>query len=641
LFKKKDKTLRTDETAEARQLVGKIALIVTVLAVFTSLFHIWMNSLSLMEGIKRNALHLGLMLALTFLMYPASKKSSPKDCTTVLDWVLAVLGLSVGLYIYFFYDALIDRSMVVNNIDLMFAVLAIVLTLEAGRRAIGLLLPLLSIAFIIYAKYGYLFPGLFEHQGFEWGRILQRMYFTSEGLFGVTLQVSSSYVFMFILFGSFLNKTGTAKFFNNFALALAGWVRGGPAQVAILASGMMGTISGSSQANVATTGSFTIPLMKQVGYKPYFAGSVEAVASTGGILMPPIMGAASFIMASFLGIPYVKVMYAGILPALFYYFAISVMVDLRAKRIGLKGLPKKELPSLKETLLNGGHLFIPIVVILVFLLEGKTPLFSALMGLGAVILASAIRSTTRMSWKDLIDALAEGAKTAVGVAIACAVVGFIVGVVTMTGLGQIVALNIISLSMGKLWLALVMVMLSAIVLGMGLPAAACYIITASIAAPALIKMGVDPLAAHFFAFYFGTMSAVIPPVALTSYTAAGIAGARPTDVAFSGLKLASAGLIIPYMYVYNPILLMQGVTPGKLIIAAVSGLLGIYCLGVANEGYLFSTLQKWQRLIFLGAAITLIKPGITTDAAGISLLIVGIVSQWYNSRKQTPYAENI
>ena len=625
-------TPKKRETVLERKFAGNIAAFVMIFAVCTSLFHVWMNSFSLMIAIKRNAVHLGLMLGLAFLMYPATKRSS-QEKPSVPDWILCVLGIACGFYIYFTYDSLIERSLIPNTPDYIFAVIAIILTLEGGRRTVGWILPVLSIGFLIYAKFGYVFPGMLAHQGFSWKRILTRMYLTDNGIFGVTLMVSASYVFMFILFGSFLNRTGTAKFFNDFALAFAGRLRGGPAQVAVMASGLMGTISGSSQANVATTGSFTIPLMKEVGYTPRFAGAVEAAASTGGILMPPIMGAASFMIASFLGIPYLKVMYAGIIPALFYYFAIFTMVDFEAKKLNLQGMDRSKLPDLKRVIKNEGHMMLPILLILVLLVYGYTPLYAAFFGLIATIVTSMLRKSTRMTFKTFLAALEEGAKSAVSVATACAVVGFIVGVVSMTGLGQVVAHNIIQLSFGQLWLALLLVMVASIFLGMGLPATACYIITASIAAPALVKMGVPPLAAHFFAFYYGTLSAVVPPVALTSYTAAGISGANPTQVAFSGFKLAFAGIIIPYMFVYSPILLMQNVTVGRLLLTIVTGLIGIVCLGAAAENYFSAKLKIYERILAFVAAMLLVKPGMYTDTAGIVFMLLLVITHLLRVKK--------
>ncbi len=630
LSRKKEKKDQT--TIIERKFAGKIAVFIIIYAVLTSLFHIWMNSFSLMIVIKKNALHLGTMIALAFLMYPATKKSDPVN-PTKLDWILSAGGLSIGLYIFFSYNSLIARSLIPNNVDYAFAILAIILTLEAARRVVGNILPILSLFFILYARFGQLFPGILAHRGFTWQRILTRMYMTDEGLFGVSIMVSASYVFMFILFGSFLHYSGTAKFFNDFALAFAGRLRGGPAQVAVMASGLMGTISGSAQANVATTGAFTIPLMKKVGYSPRFAGAVEAAASTGGILMPPIMGAASFIMASFLGVPYLQIMYAGIIPAIFYYIAIFVMVDFRAQKIGLKGMAESELPDLKKVIKEEGHLVLPIVVILFFLVRGLTPLYAAFFGLLSTILFSSLRKSSRMNYQKYISALEEASKTAVSVAIACGVVGFIVGVVAMTGLGQVIALNIMKLSFGHLWLALILVMVSSIFLGMGLPATACYIITASVAAPALIKMGVLPIAAHFFAFYYGTLSAVVPPVALTSYTAAGISGANPTEVAFSGFKLAFAGIMIPFMFVYSPILLMQDVVVLKLILTIITGILGIICLGAAAENYFRSPLKVYERLFAFTAAVSLVKPGLYTDIIGITFMVLFISSNLIRTKK--------
>lgn len=616
----------------SRITTKKIGVFITIYAACTSLFHIWMNSASLMIAIKRNALHLGFMLGLAFLMFPASKKKK-KEEPSILDYILCILGISVGVYIYLTYDNLVERSLIPNNLDYVFAVLTIILTLEAGRRCVGNILPCLSIIFILYSKYGYIMPGILAHKGFSWKRILTRMYLTDGGVFGVTLMVSASYVFMFILFGSFLHKSGTAQFFNNFALAFAGRLRGGPAQVAVMASGLMGTISGSSQANVATTGSFTIPLMKKVGYKPYYAAAVEAAASTGGILMPPIMGAASFMMASFLGVPYLKIMYAGIIPALFYYFAIFTMIYFEAKKMGLEGMDKDQLPKLKNILIKEGHLIFPIIVILMMLLKGLTPLYAAFYGLIATIFTSMLKKSTRMNGRKIVEALEEGAKNAVPVAIACAVVGFIVGVVSMTGLGQVMAHNIIKLSSGHLWLALTLVMIASIFLGMGLPATACYIITASIAAPALIKMGVKPIAAHFFAFYYGTLSAVVPPVALTSYTAAGIAKASPTKVAFSGFKLAIAGIMIPFMFVYSPMLLMIDVHIISLILGVFTGGIGIIALASSVEGYFIGKMNIIERLLGVIGALLLVKPGFLTDSMGFIIILFTYIIHKLRNKK--------
>ena len=370
----------------------------------------------------------------------------------------------------------------------------------------------------------------------------------------------------------------------------------------------MGSISGSAQANVATTGAFTIPLMKKVGYMPHFAGAVEAAASTGGILMPPIMGAAAFIMSTFLGIPYVKIMVAGITPALLYYLAIMFMVDLRAKKRGLVGLSASEIPSLKATMLDKGHMIIPLAVIIYFLVAGYTPLYSAFLGLFAIIAVSSIKKSTRMGLKDVVRALDEGTRSAAPVGISCAIVGFIVGAVGMTGLGQVIAMNIIMFAGGKLWAALILCMIAAIILGMGLPATPCYIITATIAAPALQQMGVPPLAAHFFAFYYGTMSAVVPPVALTSYTAAGLAGARPFKVAMAALGLAFSGLLIPYLFVYNPDLLFLDFVLPKYLQDLTIAIIGVFSLSCGIIGMLRREMPLWERALFVAAGIMMVNP---------------------------------
>ncbi|MCF7936693.1 MAG: TRAP transporter permease [Synergistales bacterium] len=601
------KLIPKGELVPTRQLYGRVGLIALLLTVGTSLVHAWMNSFGLLMAIKMNAIHLGTVMAIVFLYYPATARS-PRENPSVLDWVLAGLSLAGMAFILLQYDRILADRLNVIPFDLVMATMTMILLVEASRRAVGLPLTILSVFFVFYAKYGIYFPGLFAHQGFNWRRIIIRMALTDEGIYGVSLMVSSTYVFMFILFGAFLSATKTSDFFNDFSLALAGKYRGGPAKVAVLASGLMGSISGSSQANVATTGAITIPLMKRVGYMPHFAGAVEAAASTGGILMPPIMGAAAFIMSTFLGVPYATIMIAGATPALLYYLAVMFMVDLRAKRQGLQGLPASEVPPLGKTLLERGHMMIPLILIIYFLIVGYTPLFSAFLGLMSVIVLSMIRKSTRMTWRQFLTALDMGARNAAPVGIACGIVGYIVGSVGMTGFGQVVALNIIMFSGGQLWAALILCMLAAIVLGMGLPATACYIITATIAAPALQQMGVEPIAAHFFAFYFGTMSAVVPPVALTSYTAAGLAGARPMRVAVVGFGLALSGLLLPYLFVYNNDLLMVNTTLPSYLFVLSMGVVGVYALSAGIIGTIKGNMPPWERFAFAIVGVSMVAP---------------------------------
>lgn len=595
------------ESIPTRKLNGTAGRAALVLTVSTALVHFWMNSIGLLIAIKMNAIHLGTLMAIIFLFYPAFA-GSPRERPSMPDWVLAGISLGCMVWLLITYDRLLQTNLQATFADLAVAVVTMALLVEASRRAVGLPLTVLSLLFLAYTRLGPYFPGLFAHRGFNWERIIIRMALTDQGIYGVTLMVSSSYVFMFILFGAFLAASRTSEFFNDFSLALAGRYRGGPAKVAVVASALMGSISGSAQANVATTGAFTIPLMKRVGYMPHFAGAVEAAASTGGILMPPIMGASAFIMSTFLGIPYVKIMIAGFTPALLYYLAIMFMVDLRAKKRGLKGMEPGDTPSLKATMLDKGHMTIPLVVIIYLLVAGYTPLYSAFLGLFAIVLVSSLKRSTRMGIREVIEALDSGTRSAAPVGISCAIVGFIVGAVGMTGLGQVIAMNVIMFAGGKLWAALILCMIAAIILGMGLPATPCYIITATIAAPALQQMGVHPLAAHFFAFYYGTMSAVVPPVALTSYTAAGLAGARPFKVAVSALGLALSGLLLPYLFVYNPDLLFIDFVLPKYLLDVVTAIIGVFSLSCGIIGMFKRDMSFLERALFILAGILMVNP---------------------------------
>ena len=594
------------EQITMRKLSGKIALWALILAVFTSLVHIWMNSFGLTVVIKRNIIHIGLLIALAFLYYPATSKS-PKNRPSVLDWILSFWMLGIAVYFSLGYEHMVKALLAPTTMDYVYGVSLMLLVIEASRRVIGLPLTLFSVFFLFYAYFGPYFPEPFSHQGYNIRRIIIRMTMTDEGIPGIAVMVSSSYVFLFVLFSSFLKASGASKFFNDLAASVAGSQRGGPAKMAIVASALTGTISGSSQANVVTTGSFTIPLMKETGYKPYFAGAVEAISSTGGILMPPIMGAAAFIMSSFLGLPYLKIMYAGFIPAILYYFTLYHMVDLGAVKWNLVGVSRDRLPKIKNVIKERGHMAIPLVLLIGFLIIGYSPLMSALISILFIIGIGALRKNTRLSLSDIITALNEGAIGAISIAVVCAVVGYVIGVVGMTGLGQVIGQNIVNIAQGHVWLTLVMCMITAIILGMGLPAAACYIITVTVAAPALILIGVDKMAAHFFAFYFGTMSAVIPPVALTSYTAAAIAKAQPTKVALTGFKLGIAGFMLPYMFTYNPVLLLINFTWGGFIYAAVSALIALYAMAIAIIGVLRRSIPIYER-IALGAASLILIP---------------------------------
>ncbi len=628
----------------SRQLKPWQMKTLTGIAAVLSLFAIYTNGFSNIQEIYRNALFLGFILVLTFMMFPLSKKTN-KNKLSILDY-LFIAGSLIGIgYIVLNYTAIhIDRQSQIIPMDNFFAILTVIILLEAARRSIGWFIPILSALAIVYAIYGPHFPGMFAHAGFSLERLLYRLYMTTEGIFGMTLSIASTYIVLFILFGAFLTVSGASQFFNELALAIAGQRRGGPAQVAVISSALTGSLSGSAVANVATTGSFTIPLMKKIGLKPKFAGAVEATASTGGMIMPPIMGAAAFIMAGFLGISYTTIIIAALIPSILYYVSLIIAIDIEAKRQGLKGLSKDSIPIVKDVLKARGVLALPILVVIGTLLIGKTPLFAGFAGIISVIIASWLTKdkSTRVTPRKAFDALVEGAKGTVQVGIATAAIGIIIAVVTMTGLGSTFAYNIIELAQGSLPLILILVMVTSIILSLGLPSTALYIIVAVTAAPALITAGVNPLAAHFFVLWFGALSNVTPPVALAAYTAAGIAGSDPMKTSWTAMKLALPGFIVPFMIVYNPVLLMQD-DPSitfplwvAVILAFVTALIGIFALAVAINNFFTIKLNIVERIGLLISAFLLISGGLVTDVIGISLLIVFMGMHLFRARTLQP-----
>ncbi len=622
-----------DSESQYRKYAPKsiLAFLVSAIAILWSTFQLWVAGFGALDAIKMRAIHLTFVLLLVFLIYPFRKRKL-KGLPSALDWLLFSLSLAVGIYIYFASDQLATRGGFPITTDYVFGAIAIIVILEASRRALGKELPILAIIFLLYAYFGKYIPGSFGHSGYSIKRIIEHMYLGTEGIFGIALGVSASYIFLFILFGAFLGETGMAKLINDSSMAIAGTSPGGPAKVAVFASGLMGTISGSAVANVATTGAFTIPLMKSVGYKPYFAGAVEAVASTGGQIMPPVMGAAAFIMAEFLNIPYKDIMIAAVIPAFLYYLAVFVMVHLEALKTGLSGIPKERLPSMKEVIKERGHLVLPLIAIIYLLLKGVTPTFAAFYGIFIAIAASLLRKSTRMSFRSLLAAMEAGAKSSVGVAMATAVVGFIVGVSSLTSLGITLGDNLVSLAHGNLLLTLILAMITAIILGMGMPTTAVYIVAATIAAPSLVKLGVAPLAAHLFVFYFGNISNVTPPVALAAFTGAGIAGADPNKVGWTAARLAIAGFIIPYIWIYSPALIAQGNAVG-ILLAAVTATVGVVALGSAVQGYMLTRTNPVQRILLLAGALAMIKPGLITDIVGFAVILFVIF--WQKRQKRS------
>lgn len=608
-----------DTESNTRFLEGWQALLVAVLAMGLSLFHLYTSGFGLLLAIKQRSVHLALVLILVYMLYPPRKKSISGGVPWY-DFVLAGLAAYAVLYHVIFFDSLIMRAGLPTTMDLTAGFIGIVLLLEATRRVSNPILPSIAIFFLFYCYAGRHFPAMFAHRGFNITRIINHMYMGTEGIFGIPLGVSATFVFMFILFGSFLEQTGMGRFIIDLSMALAGWSTGGPAKVAVLSSGLMGSISGSSVANVCTTGMFTIPLMKSVGYKPYFSGAVEAVASTGGQIMPPVMGAAAFIMAEFLGVPYLHVAAAAIVPAFLYYFAVIVQVHLEATRLGLKGLPREKLPRIFPLLKTRGHLLVPLAGIIYFLLSGFTPLKAAYYGILLTIGVSFLNKQTRMTIPKLKDALYAGATGALGVACACATVGIIVGTATLTGLGLRIASAIIALSGGILLVSLLLTMVACILLGAGLPTTANFIVTSTMAAPALLQLDVAPMAAYMFVLYFGIAADLSPPVALAAYAGAGIAGADPMRTGATAVKLALAGFLIPYIYVFNPMLVLVNFEAVPFAFSIATALLGVFLLGMGSIGFYKVKMAGWQRILAIGGALTLLVPGLTSDVIGLSVL---------------------
>ena len=623
-----------DTESNVRRPLGIIAIVISIIAIGMSIFHFYTGGFGLWLALKQRALHLAFTLTLIFLLYPTTKKGIGSDKTKVpvYDFILAGFGAVVSLYLIIYYNELVLRSGLPTRLDLILGGICILLVLEATRRAIGPELPIVVVVFLIYSYFGPYMPGFFAHRGYSLERIIEHLYMGTEGIFGIPLGVSSSFVFLFILFGAVLNKTGMGKFFIDMSMALAGHTTGGPAKVAVIASGFMGSINGSSVANTVTTGSFTIPLMKSIGYKKDFAGAVEAAASTGGQILPPVMGAAAFVMSEFLEIPYIKIAAAAVIPAVIYYIAVMTMVHLEACKHGLKGLPKEKLPKAKEVLAEKGHLIIPIIGLVYLLVRSYTPLFAAFWAIIMSVVISMIKKNTRLNFKDLLVAFEDGARGALGVAAACACAGIVVGVVTLTGLGLKVASGLVALGGGILIFTLFFTMIASILLGMGLPTTAKYIILSIMAAPALVQLGVLPLAAHLFILYFGVIADVTPPVAVAAYAGAGIAGGNTMKTGLNALRLAVGGFMIPYIFALDPGLLGLSGTWFHTIVLIITSLAGVLALGSAAGGYLLTTTKPIERILLILSAFLLLTPNILTDIPGIIILLFVLYIQ--NTRQK-------
>ena len=601
-----------------RQLTGKHQQLVFVVGILLSLFHLWSNAVGVLPEIQRNAIHFGLILFLGYLQYPFSAK---KDLGMPLSYGLAILSLGTALYLVFFEDALHARNQIPNTPDLIFAALAIILLLEITRRTTGLFIPILALAFLTYALFwGQYISGMWHFPGVSFSRMLYRMYFAPDGIFGTIATISSTFVALFVLFGAFLLKSGAGDFMIRLALSLLGRTVGGPAKMAVCASGMLGSISGSAVANTVGSGSLTIPMMKRTGFSATFAGAVEAAASTGGQLMPPIMGAGAFIMSQWTQIPYLTIVAVSIIPALLYFISVIFFIHFRARNRGIAPLEASEIPKLKEVIKEGWHFSIPLAVLVGLLIYGFTPTYAASVGTLSIVVASWLNAKTRMNLRDILDALALGAHNLVttGVILLCS--GIVVGVVLMVGVGIKFSLLIAAIAGNSVLLAIILIALASLVLGMGLPVTASYIVLAVLAAPALTNLGVGLMAAHLLIFWYSQDANVTPPVCLAAYSAAGISGANPLQTGFESWRIAKGLYIIPLLFCYTPILF-----EGDWWLVAettLSALLGLLAFAAASEGFHLRTLNTPIRVLLFGVAGLLLWPSVIAHGIGLVLLVV-------------------
>jgi TRAP transporter 4TM/12TM fusion protein len=620
-----DLTLLDKENA-FRTYTGWRNILTTVILVLFTTFQLYASITNRFPQQQVRYIHIGFAIALAYWLYPFSSKGD-RSKSNPIDIICSLAFICVIGYCMVNFVALQNRSGSYNNADIIIGIIAILLVIEACRRVVGIPIVAIAIFFIIYARFGAYMPGFLRHRGYSLGRIITHLFYTTEGIIGTPIGVCSTFIFLFILFGAFLERTGIGQFFIDIANALAGWTSGGPAKVAVLSSALMGTVSGSSVANVVGTGSFTIPMMKSLGYKPEFSGAVEAAASTGGQIMPPVMGAAAFLIADAVGIPYMQIAKAAVLPAVLYFTGVWIMVHFEAKRLGLKGYPREQLPKAGKLMWEKGQLILPLLIIVVLLSTGFTTTRAALYGTLACMIVPYFRKNTRVPFKNMAVAYVAAGRSIISVACACGVAGIIVGMVTLTGLGLKIGEGLVELTHGSLMLTLFFTMITSIILGMGVPTTANYLITSTIAAPILIKMGIPLLSAHMFCFYFGIVADITPPVALAAYAGAAIAKCSPFKTGVQASKLAIGAFIVPYLFVLNPQMLLVGATPLNMVQITVTSLLGMMCIGAGVIGYLLDNSVWYERLLLFAGGLGMMIPGTFTDLAGLAIVAVILVLQ--------------
>lgn len=542
----------------------------------------------------------------------------------IIDWFLAITFLCAGIYIMVVWEDRILKTGAIPQADIIMGSILIVLLLVATYKTTGLPLVITSVAFLIYALAGPYLPSIIAHRGETWKRMVNFLYVSTEGLFGIPAGIAATYIICFVVFGSFLEAFGAGQWFVDMAYAMTGRFRGGPAKTAVASSALMGMISGSPAANVVTTGTFTIPLMKKTGYKDHVAGAVEAVASTGGMFTPPIMGAAAFMMAEYLQVSYLEVAKAAIMPALLFYLSVMLVIDAIAVKEKLVGIPKSELPNSREIMRKRGQLCIPIIFIIVVIIMGWSPMKAAFWAIGVVLLIACLTTETRPGIKGILNALESGVRSVSSIVVTCATAGIIVGVISMTGLGAKLSYTLINISGGNVYIAAVLAAVITIILGCGMPPTPVYVILATVLVPPLTQMGINPISAHMFIFIFSCIGALTPPVAITAYTAAAIAKADSNQTGWTAFRLGIVAYIIPFIFLMSPAILMVG-TPMEVLMAAITSVIGIFCLTAAVEGYMFVLWNKISRVLLGIASLFLLKPGTVTDLIGLFLIIAAVI----------------
>lgn len=638
MFRKKQDQKIDLENVELtkRQLVGKLKTLVTVLAIALSLFQLYTAAFGIYKtAVVHRAVHLTLVLVLFFLLYPAHKKAARSTTWQVIDGIIAVIALvSVG-YVVFFYEAVANRIGNLQDLtrtDLTMGAVLILLVLEATRRSNRVFFFLMLLA-LAYMFWGPLFPGLFAHPGLSLERLIYLLSYSCEGIFGTGLSVSSTYLYLFILFGVFLGKTGVTDSFIKLALALVGRFTGGSASACVIASSLMGTVSGSSIGNAVAVGSFTIPMMKKTGFRSHVAAAIQALSSCGGQLMPPVLGAAAFIMAEITGVPYGKIALMALIPAVLYYINVFAIIRFEAARCGLKGLPASDVPNIKQVLLSSGYLFLPLLVLVYMLMiAGYTATKAGFVAIIVCILVTYLRKHNHFSWKDFCQACEKGAYSALEIAVLCAGIGIVIGAVVLTGLGMRFSSIAMALTGGQMVPMLLMAMVISIILGMGMPTPVVYLLMAMFAAPSLVNIGVPVIAAHLFVFYYAILSGLTPPVCIVAIVAAGLAQADWWKTGWTATRCALASFVIPYMWVFGPQLLMMG-SPGEVMLAFVGAAIGAVAVAGAVQGWLLTRAGWLERILLLAGGLLLIKPGWLTDAAGVVLLALVFIYQWILPRK--------